>query len=211
MKVCEIFTSIQGESSYVGMPCTFIRLSGCNLDCMYCDTQYAKSEGMEMSEKDILNEVSLVGVNLVSITGGEPLLQDDVFHLIETLLNDGSEVLVETNGSLSIKDIDPRATVVLDIKSPGSGMFEEMDLMNLEFLKEKDEVKLVLSSRDDYEWAISFVEKYDITSKCKLLLSPTFGQLDPEELSKWIIEDRVPARLNIQAHKYIFGADCRAR
>lgn len=207
MKVCEIFTSIQGESSYVGLPCTFIRFTGCNLTCAYCDTEYARKSGVELSEDEIINEVSLIGVNLVEITGGEPLLQKGVLHLVERLLNEGYKVLVETNGSLPIRAIDPRATIVLDVKTPGSGMFEEMDLTNLEYLKPSDEVKFVLVNKNDYKWAKKFIRKHALDSKCKVLLSPAFGRLEPDALSAWMLEDRVPARLNLQIHKYIFGTD----
>jgi len=207
MKVCEIFTSIQGESSYVGLPCTFIRFTGCNLTCTYCDTEHARKSGVELTEDEIISEVSLIGVNLVEITGGEPLLQKGVLRLIERLLNDGHKVLVETNGSLPIRHLDPRATIILDIKTPGSGMFEEMDLTNLEFLKPSDEVKFVLVDKNDYKWARKFVKKYSLDSKCKVLFSPAFGRLEPSALSAWMIEDRVTARLNLQIHKYIFGPD----
>jgi 7-carboxy-7-deazaguanine synthase len=207
MKVCEIFTSIQGESSYVGLPCTFIRFSGCNLSCSYCDTEYAKTAGMELSEDEIMNEVSLVGVNLIEITGGEPLLQDEVLHLIERLINEGNTVIIETNGSLPIGQIDRRATILLDVKTPGSGMWEEMDLTNLEYLKSTDEVKFVLVDKEDYKWAKKFIHKYHLDAKCRVLLSPAFGKLEAADLSRWMIEDRVPARLNLQMHKYIFGPD----
>ncbi len=207
MKVCEIFTSIQGESSYVGMPCTFIRFTGCNLSCTYCDSEHARKPGVELTEDDIINEISLIGVNLVEITGGEPLLQKGVLHLIDRLANEGNKVLVETNGSMPIRNIDPRATVILDIKTPGSGMFEEMDLTNLEYLKPSDEVKFVLVSKEDYKWARKFIKKHSLDVKCKVLLSPAFGMLEPDALSAWMIEDRISARLNLQVHKYIFGPD----
>ncbi len=174
MKVCEIFTSIQGESSHAGMPCTFIRFSGCNLRCVYCDTAYAYDAGMELSEDEIASEISLVGVNLVEITGGEPLLQEGVLHLIERLLNDGHKVLVETNGTVSIKDMDPRAVVIMDIKTPGSGMASELDPGNLEYLKPTDEVKFVLVDKDDYEWAKAFVSGRSLKGKCTVLFSPAF-------------------------------------
>ncbi|MBI4822849.1 MAG: radical SAM protein [Nitrospirae bacterium] len=206
MKIAEIFTSIQGESTYAGCPCTFVRFSGCNLRCTYCDTTYAYSEGVELSEADIINEVSLVGVNLVEITGGEPLMQEGAYHLIEHLLNDGYSVLVETNGTMSIKEIDPRAVVILDIKTPKSGMSEEMDLMNLDYLKPKDEVKFVILDKDDYVWAKKFISRHRLKDKCKVLFSPAFEFLIPETLSAWILQDRLDVRLNLQMHKYIFGA-----
>ena len=205
MKVCEIFTGIQGESSHAGMPCTFIRFSGCNLRCVYCDTAYAYDAGMELSEDEIVNEVSLVGVNLVEITGGEPLLQEGVLHLIERLLNDGHKVLVETNGTVSIKEMDPRAVVILDIKTPGSGMAAETDPGNLDYLKPTDEAKFVLVDRDDYEWAKEFVSSRSLKGKCMVLFSPAFGFLSPETLAGWMLEDRLDVRLNLQLHKYIFG------
>lgn len=205
MKICEIFTSIQGESTYAGVPCTFIRFSGCNLRCSYCDTAYAQEEGMELSEDEIINELSLVGVNLVEVTGGEPLLEKGVHHLIERLLNDGHKVLIETNGSLSIKDVDPRAVVILDIKAPGSGMSEEMDLSNLDYLRPKDEVKFVMTGRADYEWAKDFVSRHGLRDRCSVLFSPAFDSLAPIELVGWILKDRLDVRLNLQMHKYIFG------
>lgn len=205
MKVCEIFTSIQGESTYAGIPCTFIRFSGCNIRCTYCDTKYAYDGGMELSEQEIINEVSIVGVNLVEITGGEPLLQDGVLHLIESFLNDGHRVLIETNGTMSIKDIDPRAVIILDIKTPGSGMSGEMDMSNMDYLKPADEVKFVITCRADYEWAKEFVAKYRLRDKCAVLFSPAFGIMNPETLTNWILEDRLDVRLNLQLHKYIFA------
>jgi 7-carboxy-7-deazaguanine synthase len=209
MKVCEIFTSIQGESSYAGMPCTFIRLSGCNLRCVYCDTTYAYDEGTELSEDEIMGRVLSAGISLVEITGGEPLLQKEVFHLIKRLADEGYTVLVETNGSVSIKDVDPRATLILDIKTPQSGMFEKMDLSNLDYLRPSDEVKFVILDRADYDWAKDFMAIHSLAERCKVSLSPAFGRLHPETLSKWILEDRLNVRLNLQMHKYIFGADRR--
>jgi len=207
MKVCEIFTSIQGESSHVGELCTFIRFAGCNLRCSYCDTQYAYNGGMELTEGEIINEVSLVGVNLVTVTGGEPLMQEGAFHLLERLLSDGHRVLVETNGSLSIKELDPRATVILDIKTPASGMWEEMDLSNLHFLKPADEVKFVIVNRADYDWAKEFINENRLKEKCKVLFSPAFGMIEAATLANWMLQDRLDVRFNLQAHKYIFGPD----
>ena len=205
MKVCEIFTSIQGESSYAGMPCTFIRMTGCNLRCSYCDTKYAYNEGRELSEEDIIGEVKRYGISLVEITGGEPLLQKEVFHLIKKLLDEKYKVLIETNGSMNIKDVDKRAVVILDIKTPGSGMSEKMDLSNLENIKSTDEIKFVVTNRTDYEWSKDIIYRYNLINKCHLLLSPAYGILPPEDLARWMIEDRLKARLNLQLHKYIFG------
>lgn len=209
MKVCEIFASIQGESTYAGLPCVFVRMTGCNLRCVYCDTTYAYEEGREMSEGEILEAINSYGIRLVEITGGEPFLQKDTLSLIEKLIDNGFTVLVETNGSMSIKDVDKRAVIIMDIKTPGSGMFERMDLLNLKYLKPNDEVKLVVMNREDYEWVRDFIKDYGLVDRCKLLLSPAFGLLSPESLSKWIIDDRLSVRLNLQLHKYIYGPDKR--
>lgn len=207
MKVNEIFASIQGESTYAGLPCVFVRMTGCNLRCVYCDTTYAYEEGREMSEDEILKAVSKYGIKLVEITGGEPLLQKDVLSLMERLIDNGFTVLLETNGSENIQDVDKRVVIIMDIKTPKSGMFERMDLMNLKYIKPNDEIKFVVMDREDYEWVRSFIKDYglidELASKCKILISPAYGTLLPEDLSKWIIEDRLPVRLNLQLHKYI--------
>ena len=207
MKVCEIFTSIQGESSYAGMPCTFIRLTGCNLRCSYCDTVYAYYNGRDLSEDEIMSEVRRAGIDLVEITGGEPLLQKEVFHLIKRLLDKGYTVLVETNGSQSIKEIDKRAIVILDIKTPGSDMSKEMDFSNLDFVKSSDEIKFVITSRGDYEWSKEIIQRFKLMEKCHLLYSPAFGVLPPENLARWMINDGLKIRLNLQLHKYIFSSE----
>jgi 7-carboxy-7-deazaguanine synthase len=204
MKVCEIFTSIQGESSYAGLPCTFVRMTGCNLRCFYCDTTYAYIEGRDFSEKDIMKKVKDASINLVEITGGEPLLQEEVFNLIKTLLDNNYIVLIETNGSMSIKSIDRRAILILDLKTPGSGMSDKMDFSNIDHMKSNDEVKFVITNREDYEWSKLIISKYELTARCNILMSPAYGILSPEDLAKWMIEDKIRARLNIQLHKYIF-------
>jgi 7-carboxy-7-deazaguanine synthase len=211
MKVCEIFTSIQGESRFAGKPCTFIRMTGCNLRCSYCDTKYAYHEGDDLSEDSIFNRVKKAGTELVEITGGEPLLQKGVESLITRLLNEGFDVLVETNGSLPIRDIDKRAIVILDIKTPGSGMADKMDFSNMDHIKSTDEIKFVITDMVDYEWTKDVIVKYDLTKKCHLLLSPAYGILDPQDLIEWMLEDRLHARLNLQLHKYIFGPDARGK
>jgi 7-carboxy-7-deazaguanine synthase len=207
MRVCEIFMSIQGESSHTGMPCTFIRMTGCNLRCSYCDTTYAYDEGIEFSEEDIFKKVRNAGIRLVEITGGEPLLQKGIYRLIERLLDDGYKVLIETNGSINIKDVNKRAVVILDIKTPGSGMCEEMDLSNIDYIKNNDEIKFVITDRIDYEWSKNIIQRYNLTNKCFILMSPAYGILPAEDLAKWMLEDRLEARLNLQIHKYIFGPD----
>lgn len=211
MKVCEIFTSIQGESSYAGKPCTFVRMTGCNLRCTYCDTQYAYDQGEELSEDSIFKKVKNAGIQLVEITGGEPLLQKGAWDLIKRLLDEGFDVLVETNGSCSIKDIDKRAVVILDIKTPGSGMADKMDFSNIDHIKLDDEIKFVITNRGDYEWTKDIMSKYDLSVKGHVLISPAYGMLDPQDIIRWMLEDRITARLNLQLHKYIFGPDTRGK
>ncbi len=205
MKVCEIFTSIQGESSYAGLLCTFVRLSGCNLRCSYCDTAYAYDEGVDYAFDELVREVRMHGTPLVEITGGEPLLQEETPLLITRLLDEGFRVLVETNGSVSIGGIDPRATVIMDMKLPSSGMHDRMDVGNLALLKAGDEVKFVIADRADYERARDMVHDNRLTEKCTVLFSPSFGVLEPSVLAGWIVEDRIMVRFNLQIHKYIFG------
>lgn len=209
MKVCEIYTSIQGESTYAGMPCTFIRMTGCNLRCVYCDTQYAYDEGCEISESEIVKNVVKAGINLVEITGGEPLLQDDVRHLIKRLIDEGFKVLLETNGSISIKGIDKRTVIILDVKTPGSGMSDNNNIENFKYLTASDELKFVITSRNDYEWSKDFIKEHSLDLKHKTLLSPAIGMIEPEKLVQWMLEDKLNLRLNLQIHKYIFGREKR--
>jgi 7-carboxy-7-deazaguanine synthase len=207
MKICEIFMSIQGESSYAGKLCTFVRTTGCNLRCTYCDTQYAYEQGEELSEDSIIKKVKNAGIKLVEITGGEPLLQKGAGALIKRLLDEGYDVLIETNGSLPINDIDKRAVVILDIKTPGSGMADKMDFSNIDQIKLDDEIKFVITNRGDYEWTKDIMSKYDLSDKGHVFLSPAYGMLDPQDLIRWMLEDGINARLNLQLHKYIFGPD----
>ncbi len=206
MKVCELFTSIQGESTYAGLPCTFIRLSGCNLRCSYCDTSYAYEEGEDMSVSAIMKKVEEAGVGLVEITGGEPFLQQsDMIDLAKNLLDAGYTVLIETNGTFSIRPIDRRAILIMDVKTPASGMSVENDFSNFECISDKDEIKFVISDREDYLWSKKVVQEHGLASKCTVLFSPVYGTLDPADLVRWIIEDRLPVRLNMQLHKYIYA------
>ncbi len=209
MKITELFTSIQGESSFTGMPCFFIRLSGCNLRCSYCDTAYAYDNGYEVDEKEIVRKIGDAGLNLVEITGGEPLLQDGVSRLMTALIEEGRTVLLETNGSRSIRGLDRRAVIILDIKTPGSGMSDRMDFSNLDEIGQHDEVKFVVTARNDYEWAKDIIGAFSLTQRCGILVSPAFGFVRPEDLARWMIDDRLPARLNLQLHKYIFDSERR--
>lgn len=210
MKVCEIFVSIQGESTFAGVPCTFVRLSGCNLRCSYCDTPYAYEEGTEMSVDSILDKVSEEGIRLVEITGGEPLLQhDEVSELMNRLLAAGYKVLVETNGSVSIGSLDRRVIVILDVKTPSSNMSERNDFTNFAYIKSTDEIKFVISGRDDYEWAKKLVLEQGLSKHCTILFSPAAGTVSPRELVGWILQDRLEVRLNMQLHKIIYDPDDR--
>ncbi len=210
VKVCEIFTSIQGESSYAGVPCVFIRTTGCNLRCSYCDTIYAYDEGTELSEDEIIDKINSIDLKTVEITGGEPLLQEGVFPIVKRLLDGGYNVLIETNGSQDIRDIDKRAIIILDVKAPGSGMPDTLKLSNLSILKPGDEVKFVITNRVDYEWAKNFIEEHSLAGKCKILFSPAFGIMDPKDLAILILHDKLDVRLNLQLHKYIYGPDVRS-
>lgn len=207
--VNEIFTSIQGETTGAGRPCTFVRLTGCNLRCGYCDTAYAFHEGEERTLDAIVAEVEGRGVTFVTITGGEPLLQPGARDLIRRLLDRGFEVQVETGGSLETDEVDPRARLILDVKTPGSGMAGKMNWDNLARIRRADEVKFVLVDRADYEFAREIILGGRVPAGAPILLSPAHGDLDPKDLARWILEDRLPARLQIQMHKYVWGSDAR--
>ncbi len=204
LRVNETFLSVQGESTHQGRPCFFIRLTGCNLRCIYCDTSYAWEEGEETTIESLIRAARNSGVKLVELTGGEPLLQQGSTDLITGLCDEALEVLVETNGSMDISVVDPRATVIMDIKTPGSGMSEKTDLRNLQKLKPTDEVKFVITSEEDYLWARDFVRHKGLEGP-RTLFSPAWQHLSPELLSEWLLRDRLNVRLNLQIHKYIFG------
>jgi 7-carboxy-7-deazaguanine synthase len=207
-KVNEIFKSIQGESTYAGLPCTFIRLAGCNLRCTYCDTNYAYYHGKELSDEEIISKIEEYGVNCIEFTGGEPLLQEETPPLLKTLLDKGYNVLIETNGSICIGCLDKRLTIIMDIKTPKSGMSERMNLKNLELLKSNDEVKFVLLSESDFIWAKDMISKYNLLNKTKnILMSPAHGVLPPKALASWILRDNLPIRIQLQIHKYIWAPE----
>ena len=211
LKVNEIFYSIQGESTYAGRPCVFVRLTGCNLRCTYCDTQYAYKEGGIMEVNHIFEQVDPHQCRLVEITGGEPLAQDDTPILIESLLDDGYEVLLETNGSMDISGVDERCVKIVDIKCPSSGMKDRNDLENLNRLSHRDEIKFVLGTREDYEFAKQVIRYRELGPKMTspINFSPIFGQLAPKDLAQWILEDHLEVRLHLQLHKYIWGPQAR--
>jgi 7-carboxy-7-deazaguanine synthase len=201
----EIFYSIQGESSYSGRPCAFVRLTACNLRCVYCDTAYAFNEGRWMTVEAVLAETLEYPTSLVEITGGEPLLQKAIHPLISRLLDAGKEVLIETGGSVDISEVDPRAVLIYDIKCPDSGMVEKNRWDNLGLLRDRDEVKFVISSREDYDWAKQVMSERRLTSGRTILFSATWHQLAPDQLAHWILEDRLPVRLQVQLHKILWG------
>ena len=209
LRVTEIFHSIQGESSHVGKPCVFIRLTGCPLRCTWCDTEYAFTGGTTMKTTEVLNTVRSYQCPLVEITGGEPLHQPEVFPLIRNLCDEGLQVLIETSGAIDISPVDRRAHVILDVKCPGSGMTDHMHWANLEQLSAKDEVKFVLKDRQDYDWAKEIVSQYHLCDRCTVLFSPLFGQLDLQTLAEWVLQDRLPIRFHIQLHKYIWDPHMR--
>ncbi len=205
MKVEEIYCSIQGESTYVGLPCVFVRLTGCSLRCSWCDTAYAFYGGTDMTIDHICERIHSYKTVLVEITGGEPLDKPEVIPLIERLCNDGNTVLIETSGTIDITPIDARAHVIMDVKCPGSGMTKYMNWENINALQCKDEVKFVIADRADYDWAISVIEQYEIDGRCPILFSPVFGVLKPSILSDWILQSSLKVRVQLQIHKYIWS------
>lgn len=205
VKVSETFSSLQGESSYAGLPCFFIRLSGCNLRCSYCDTEYAYEEGREVPVAELVDAAVESGMPLVEITGGEPLLQDGFSALAGELLEkSGARVLVETNGSCSLSAVPEGVIAVVDVKCPGSGESGSFREENIALLRQYDEVKFVLSDRADYEWAREFVDSRGITEKCaSVQFSPVAGGLAPEELAQWLVEDGLNVKMQLQLHKVL--------
>jgi 7-carboxy-7-deazaguanine synthase len=206
LRVTEIFHSIQGESSHVGRPCVFVRLTGCNLRCTWCDSEYTFTGGERMELEAILERVASYGCNLVEVTGGEPLAQAESFELIRQLCEAGYEVLIETSGSIDTTAVDPRAKLILDLKCPGSGEVEKNRWANLDHLRSHDEIKFVIADRADYEWARSVVAERRL-DRFTVLFSPVWGVMDMKALAEWMLADRVPARLQTQLHKHIWGAD----
>jgi 7-carboxy-7-deazaguanine synthase len=207
LTVNEIFKSIQGESSFTGLPCLFIRLTGCNLRCTWCDTEYAFYEGKPKSVQDIMDAIEPLGVPLVEITGGEPLLQDEVYDLMNALLEKNYQVLVETGGGVSVTKVPRQVIKILDVKCPGSGEAARNLWDNLDHLNPHDEVKFVLADRADYEWSRDILRQHDIPNKAKVLFSPVYDRLDLKELAAWVLEDNLPVRVQTQLHKVIWGKD----
>ena len=207
LKVNEIFKSIQGESTYSGLPCIFIRLTYCNLRCTYCDTEYAFHDGKDMSIADILNQIKPMKIKLVEITGGEPMLQKDVISLMEELLKNNYKVMLETSGAISLGDVPQEVNKIVDFKCPSSLMADKNLWAILDELNSKDEIKFVIGDLNDYKWVKSKINKYNLDEKWTILISPVFGKITLEEIANWILEDNLKVRLQLQMHKYIWDPD----
>jgi 7-carboxy-7-deazaguanine synthase len=207
LRVIEIYASIQGESTRAGLPCTFVRLAGCPLRCRWCDTVYSFSGGEPMTTDEITDEIDGHGIGLIELTGGEPLAQPGAPELLRVLCDRYSQVLLETSGSFPIEELDPRVGVIMDMKAPGSGEESRNLWQNLEHLKAGDELKIVISDRTDYDWAREVVEKH--RPEVPVLFSPVFGELEPSQLSEWMLADRLAVRMQLQQHKYIWDPEAR--
>jgi 7-carboxy-7-deazaguanine synthase len=204
LTVNEIFHSIQGESTLAGEPCVFVRLTGCNLRCTWCDTAYAFHEGRPMEVEEVLRRVADFGCPTVELTGGEPLLHREAIPLMEELVRRGYRVLLETGGSLDIGRVPAGVRRIVDVKCPGSGEAERNRWENLDLLREGDELKFVLADRGDYRWAVEQIRARDLAGRCPLLFSPVYGRLDPGEMARWVLEDRLPVRVQVQMHKVLW-------
>ena len=210
LTVNEIFYSVQGESTHAGRPCVFVRLTGCDLRCVWCDTSYAFEEGQKQSVETVVTAVEEYGCSLVEITGGEPLLQSDVYPLMRALLASGKTVLLETGGQVDISKVPRDVVKVVDVKCPGSGEAERNDLANLDRLARHDQVKFVIGDRPDYEFARDCVRDHELHSRCAaVLFSPVHLVLEPDRLAAWVLADSLPVRIQLQLHKYLWGAHTR--
>jgi 7-carboxy-7-deazaguanine synthase len=210
LTINEIFHSIQGESTHTGRPCVFVRLTACDLRCSWCDTPYAFTEGRKMSLDEVMAQVEAYGCGLVEITGGEPLLQRDVYPLMDRLLSAGHTVMIETGGHISIERVPEAVIRIVDVKCPGSGEAHRNDWSNLDRLTRRDEVKFVIRDRTDYQYARDTVRRRQLERRvAAVLFSPVHGVLEARQLAAWILEDKLEVRLQLQAHKFIWGADVR--
>jgi len=211
LTINEIYQSIQGESTWAGERCVFVRLTFCNLRCNYCDTEYAFYEGKKQTLDEIVDLVRGFNCLLVEITGGEPLLQKNVLPLMSMLCDAGYTVLLETSGAHDISQVDPRVHRIMDLKTPGSGEAEKNLWSNIEDLTKRDEVKFVIGSREDYQWSCDQLRKFDLTSRCHaVLFSPIFGRIDPRQIVEWILVDKLNVRFQLQMHKFIWSPTQRS-
>jgi 7-carboxy-7-deazaguanine synthase len=209
MRITEIYTSVQGETQYAGLPCTLVRTTGCDLRCTYCDSAFAFHGGRDMSLDEIVAEIDRLGAPLVLLTGGEPMLQRDLPALAARLLELGYRVMIETSGSQPLDALPPEVVRIVDVKTPGSGESHRMRWEALDGLRPRDAVKFVLSDETDYQWATEVIRSRRLADRTEVLLSPVHGRLAPDALVSWMLRDRLPARLNLQIHKYIWSPDAR--
>ncbi len=207
LEVTEIYKSIQGESSHTGLPCVFVRLTGCNLRCVWCDTAHAFHGGRKISVQDVVGKVQSFGIGLVEVTGGEPLQQKEVFTLMDALLKENFRVMLETSGSLSVADVPSPVIKIIDLKCPGSGEVDKNHWGNLNHLSPVDEIKFVIADRADYEWSRSVLKKHELHKKSHVLFSPVSDKLNLKDLTEWILEDNLPVRLQTQLHKQIWSKE----
>ena len=207
LKINEIYYSLQGESTHSGCPCIFIRLTYCNLRCSYCDTEYAFYDGKDMEITSIMSEIKRWDCNLVEVTGGEPLFQDECIHLLNELVNSNYEVMLETGGSLSISDVPKKVVKIVDFKCPSSGMVKKNLWSIVDDLQAHDEVKFVIGNREDFDWAKDRITEYSLEKICTLLFSPTFGEIDPQQIVEWILDENLPVRMQLQMHKMIWSPE----
>jgi 7-carboxy-7-deazaguanine synthase len=205
IKIFEIFHSLQGETSRIGLPTVFVRLTGCPMRCTYCDTAYAFSGGGNMEIADILAKVASFETKYVTVTGGEPLAQKECYTLLQALCDAGYSVSLETGGAMDIAPVDKRVSVILDIKTPASNEEKNMLWSNVEHIKAKDEIKFVLCNRADYDWAKLKLSELKLTEKCPVLFSPSYNELQANELAAWVLQDRLPVRMQVQLHKILWG------
>ena len=205
LRLTEIFFSLQGETKTVGLPTVFVRLTGCPLRCQYCDTAYAFHGGEWHEVDDIIAKIKSYQTKYVTVTGGEPLAQKACISLLKRLCDDGYEVSLETSGALDISNVDPRAMKVVDIKTPASDEEKKNLWSNLAHILPHDQIKFVICNRNDYEWACSIMNKYELSKRCEILFSPSYQQIDPSELADWILSDQLPVRMQIQLHKFLWG------
>jgi 7-carboxy-7-deazaguanine synthase len=211
MQITEIYKSIQGESSYIGLPCVFVRTTGCDLRCEWCDSEFTFTGGTKMTVADVLGEVERLDCELVEVTGGEPMLQREIFELTTALADRGHRVLIETGGHRDISGLDPRVVRIMDLKCQDSGECARNLWSNLEHLRPQDEVKFVIASRTDYEWARDTIVRHRLEERAQLLISPAYGLIAPDQLVEWMLEDKLRARFQLQLHKYVWAPDERRR